>query len=1035
MKPILKDISMRLHPTSESGLFNPRVLVAFVLCSLGVFLGIFSLAATPRAEVARRNTSAPPTLFRPGQMAAGFAPKANALPPGVPLPSGMASVPRDPLRAPFSVNQQIDSSSSGPTADSSTMPQSSATAPSWSIFPSPNGGATTTFLSAVTCVTASDCWAVGRTDDGYSETVLMRWDGDSWKVVPSPSVEKAANGLVDITCLSSSSCWAVGYQITVFPAGVHTLVQHWDGTSWQIIPSANAATGFSALYGVACTSDTDCWAVGFHNSGSLAQTLIERWDGTSWQIVSSPNVGSDHNVLAAVTCLSASDCRAVGYTGVEGATNAVVAQWNGTAWTSSALPQQPNSQEDLLRSVTCNSTSDCWAVGDSYDGVLGHPLIERWDGTSWTSALAPNGAADNYLFRVACSSASDCWAVGRSNNATIDPELFDQDLILHWNGSDWSANTALIDPTATYASDLAGVACSSGSECWAVGSIRPTDLVLPHIIRWDGTSWVSVVAPDVPPILPSNELDAVTCLSATDCWAAGEAFYGSVARSLTMHWDGIAWEIMESPNTAIDRSNYLTDITCASSSDCWTVGWSANSNAMQDQALAMHWDGAAWSIVSTSPVETSDEVQTALEGVTCVSSSDCWAVGHSENAVDFQALIQHWNGVSWIPVPAPPPQNDPAMNTYLYDVACTTTSDCTAVGIQWTSPFTGNSLYQTLVEHWDGISWSIVASPNTATDQSNSLSAVTCVSASDCWAVGSFDDYSQALIEHWNGTSWSIVASPADHNLSDVTCLSASDCWAAGPWPDYTPNTSAPPVQTVVVHWDGASWSKVISPNTSTTRSNNLSGIACPSSSDCWAVGLYWPKGTPKTLTLHYTANPPPIPTSVVSRKTHGTAGTFDVDLSLYGSTGIECRSGGANGDYALVFVFANPLANIGNTSLSSGTGTVASANIDSTDPHNYIVNLTGVTNAQVITVNLTNLTDSNGNFYSSVSVPMGVLVGDVNASKAVTSGDTNLCKAQALQPVTIDNFRTDINASGAITTGDVNLIKQNALSQLPTPP
>jgi hypothetical protein len=65
----------------------------------------------------------------------------------------------------------------------------------------------------------------------------------------------------------------------------------------------------------------------------------------------------------------------------------------------------------------------------------------------------------------------------------------------------------------------------------------------------------------------------------------------------------------------------------------------------------------------------------------------------------------------------------------------------------------------------------------------------------------------------------------------------------------------------------------------------------------------------------------------------------------------------------------------------------------------------------------------------------MGVLVGDVNASGVVTSGNTNLCKAQALQSVTSGNFRNDINASGEITTGDTNIIKQNALSQLPTPP
>jgi hypothetical protein len=78
---------------------------------------------------------------------------------------------------------------------------------------------------------------------------------------------------------------------------------------------------------------------------------------------------------------------------------------------------------------------------------------------------------------------------------------------------------------------------------------------------------------------------------------------------------------------------------------------------------------------------------------------------------------------------------------------------------------------------------------------------------------------------------------------------------------------------------------------------------------------------------------------------------------------------------------------------------------------------------------------DSDANFSSSVQAPMGVLIGDVNASGLVTSGDTNLCKGQALQPLTTINFRSDINASGAITTGDVNIIKQNALTQLPSPP
>src|SRR5204862_5117883 len=118
--------------------------------------------------------------------------------------------------------------------------------------------------------------------------------------------------------------------------------------------------------------------------------------------------------------------------------------------------------------------------------------------------------------------------------------------------------------------------------------------------------------------------------------------------------------------------------------------------------------------------------------------------------------------------------------------------------------------------------------------------------------------------------------------------------------------------------------------------------------------------------------------------------------------------------------------------SVTNGSGSISSKNIDSNDAHNYIVNLTGVSNAQVITVSLISVTDSAGNFSSAIGAQMGVLIGDVNASGVVTSGDTNLCKAQALQPVTSANFRRDINASGSITTGDVNIIKQNALSHLP---
>jgi hypothetical protein len=171
---------------------------------------------------------------------------------------------------------------------------------------------------------------------------------------------------------------------------------------------------------------------------------------------------------------------------------------------------------------------------------------------------------------------------------------------------------------------------------------------------------------------------------------------------------------------------------------------------------------------------------------------------------------------------------------------------------------------------------------------------------------------------------------------------------------------------------------------------------------------------------------------SVVSRKTHGSAGTFDFDLPLSGNPGIECRSGGANGDYTLVFSFANPLANVTGASVTSGTGSVSSSNIDTNDAHKYVVNLTGVTNAQVITVSLTNANDAAGHSSAVVAASMGVLVGDVNGNGLVNSTDTSLVQSQSGQAVSLSNLRMDVNANGLINSTDASIVQSKSGTGLP---
>ena len=174
--------------------------------------------------------------------------------------------------------------------------------------------------------------------------------------------------------------------------------------------------------------------------------------------------------------------------------------------------------------------------------------------------------------------------------------------------------------------------------------------------------------------------------------------------------------------------------------------------------------------------------------------------------------------------------------------------------------------------------------------------------------------------------------------------------------------------------------------------------------------------------------NPTPVElVSAVSRKIHGNAGTFDVDLPLTGNPGIECRSGGANGNYTIVFKFANILENVASARVSSGNASIVSGNIDSSDAHNYIVHLAGVTDAQTITVSLNNVSDLSGNFSSSVPILIGVLIGDTTADRFVDSGDIGQTKSQSGKSVTASNFREDINADGFIDSADIGFVKSKS--------
>jgi hypothetical protein len=288
----------------------------------------------------------------------------------------------------------------------------------WKQVPSPNPGSGSV-LTGVAATSASNAWAVGNYGNGTggSQTLIAHWNGTTWKQVPSPNPAGTAgfNILTGVAATSASNAWAVGTT-----AG-QTLIAHWNGTAWKQVPSPNPDID-SRLTGVAATSASNAWAVGRYNNGdpSADKTLIAHWNGTAWKQVPSPNPSVGVNILTGVAATSASNAWAVGYGSIAMSDQTLIAHWNGTAWKQvpSPNPGGPDNDNDL-NGVVATSAGNAWVVG-GYTSALGlSTLTAHWNGTAWKQVPSPNLGIDNDLIGVAASSATDIWAVGHYVHGTV----------------------------------------------------------------------------------------------------------------------------------------------------------------------------------------------------------------------------------------------------------------------------------------------------------------------------------------------------------------------------------------------------------------------------------------------------------------------------------------------------------------------------------------------------------------------------------------------------------------------------------------
>ncbi len=284
----------------------------------------------------------------------------------------------------------------------------------------------TPILSGVACVGGQRCWAVGYEEAGDPlrlGQLLLAERGGRWTTVAGPAVE--GSELFGVTCLSPTSCWAVGAQVAA-DGHQSTLIELWDGVSWSVVPSPNVpvrqhAVQYSALatgelHSVTCVTADDCWAVGSTGQylPASGSTLIEHWDGREWSIVPSAAKPLAYDVLVGVTCTASTSCWAVGgaeYRGVDTySASGILEHWDGIRWVQ--WPLSASTGDPELLSVACRGRSACWAFGDTLTfgdiRTRGHVVTLRWQGSGWSRAPGPSGAVAG----ATCLPTSGCWAVG-----------------------------------------------------------------------------------------------------------------------------------------------------------------------------------------------------------------------------------------------------------------------------------------------------------------------------------------------------------------------------------------------------------------------------------------------------------------------------------------------------------------------------------------------------------------------------------------------------------------------------------------------
>jgi hypothetical protein len=794
------------------------------------------------------------------------------------------------------------SKGSDPTAQGTIWRTTDAGA-TWTALPVPNAPS---FVFSVTCLpdNATDCYAGGSA--GFTPTEAADDDtavgngmpvmysstdgGAQWTLdqVATTATPQPAAVVMALTCQSSGACSAFGGsihpRITVTEKTISISSYRWTLTTKAACDASVTVTsgsGQSAKAGQAFASPVTVTAKCSDGAPDVGDTVTFALPSTG-----PSGTFPGGKLTAQVTTGPTGTAVSPAITA-----NSTAGAWTGTASLGSTGSHVIFTETDAPKTATTTKptttpktlcpggTVTVRAVsGSGQSAEVGqqyaHPLVASVNctksvvkytiGPNQLQPGVPGAPGSSIPFLLSCVAETSCIAVVPTTpSMSPSPEKS----VLSLTGTTWTTIKAAADPSGYY---ISGGSCTATGSCVIVGTQYKTGTEeAESSVLSDGT-WRQVPVPLPTGVTARNGLDAVQCLSATDCYAIGYYTTGNkvtgepVMQLMADHWNGSTWtatDVGTSPD--VGTGGQLSCLRESSGSD-WCLGTISriiNSGVHPSESSDVELSGGVWSVAQSfgtstltlstkqgySSIDFSQFLGMHDKTLQCFTPDNCYLMGTRLSAEGIAPLLGTWNGTAWTYTQLAGRKNE----TFVYGMSCTSSTTCLVTGIGKTAGKTTTASAVHIILH--GGRWTVTTTPS----------------------------LSNGTVIPNNAICFRGIAGTGSMTCEGVggTALTSS-AKTGGPWAGHISisySTDTTPITGAVVSLTpGGDAAGTVSATTATTNATGEVSVTAtaPNSAGTWTVVASAPGGGHATFQLTSTAAPKPTVTSVTPKTGPTTGGT-----------------------------------------------------------------------------------------------------------------------------------------------------------------